>query len=355
MARFRNPEIARMAAIAEMVDARMSITNFKPTIWSAQLLQHLRAVLVYAQNGVINRNYEGEIAHAGDTVHITGFQDPAVRTYTPNTDITFDTLVTSSKTMTVSQSDYFAFSVDDIDKRQALPGFIAGATQGAAYNLAHKVDAYVSGLMKNGVANGAGAGTGQGNDINGNPLPVNRLGTVAITATNAAYDLIVRLRETLFKANVPMNDLFLIVPPEFYSVLLRDERFLRVDTSGSSGVMRNGQVGNISSFRVIESNTVPVHQTTAAGVKTTHFTLIAGHPMATTFAQQITETESLRLQNQFGDGVKGLHLYGAKVIRPQALASATVNVASSVTDSTMLVGPPKGAEGPAPKGRKAAA
>src|SRR5699024_7301319 len=127
--------------------------------WSAALLKALRDRLTYAQAGVINRNYEGEIARAGDTVHITSFGDPEVRDYTKNGTITWDTLTDSGQTLTVYQANYFAFKVDDIDKRQALPGFVEETTVGASYNLAAEADSYVGGLMVAGAGNDLGAVT----------------------------------------------------------------------------------------------------------------------------------------------------------------------------------------------------
>lgn len=277
----------------------MAITNFIPEIWSASLLNALRDRLVYGQAPVINRNYEGDIARAGDTVHITSFADPAVRTYTKNGTITWDLLTDSTQALLIDQSDYFAFKVDDIDKRQALPGFIEETSRGAAYNLASETDTYLSGLLVAGAGNNIGAAT---------------VGAV----DGDAYELIVEYRTALAKTNTPDDGRWLVVPPEFYAVLLQDNRFINASASGSTEALRNGFVGRAAGFDIYESNTVPA----PAGV----FDIIGGHGIATTFAEQIASTEAVRLENTFGDGVKGLHLYGAKVIRPLNLAKAQVTV-----------------------------
>ena len=125
----------------------MAITNFQPEIWSSLILANLRSALVYGQAGIINRDYEGEIAQAGDTVHITSFTDPAVRNYTKNTDISWDLLTDATRALNIDQADYFAFTVDDVDRRQSLPGFVSKASTGAAYNLAKDTDAYISSIM----------------------------------------------------------------------------------------------------------------------------------------------------------------------------------------------------------------
>jgi hypothetical protein len=279
----------------------MAIVNFIPKIWSSKLLIALRAQLVYGGEGVINRDYEGEIAQAGDTVHIVSFADPAVRDYVKNTNITFDLLTDTDRTLVVDQAKYYAFTVDDIDKRQALNGFVEATTLGASYNLAAATDTYLSGAMAAAVVAG------------------NKLGATAVSSADTAFKMMISLRTKLVKSNVPGQGRWCVVPPEIYAYFLQDARFINAQASADGGTaLRTGFVGRIAGFDVFESNTVPA----PAGV----FTVLAGHGMATTYADQIVETEALRLQAQFGDGVRGLHLYGAKVTRPDALASANVTV-----------------------------
>ena len=279
----------------------MAITNFIPEIWDASLLKALRNQLTYAQAGVINRNYEGDIARAGDTVHITSFADPATRAYTKYTNITYDQLTDDTQTLVIDQARYWAITVDDIDKRQALPGFIDETTTGAAYNLRADADSFVADLMVAGVDSG------------------NELGAVTVDADGEAYDLLVEFRTLLTRSNTPSDGRFVIVPPEFYAWLLKDDRFIRLDASGTTAGLRNGVVGRAAGFDVIESNVVP--ETSGGG-----FEVVAGHSIATTYADNLVKTEALRLEGYFGDGIRGLHVYGAKVIRPENLASATVTV-----------------------------
>lgn len=282
----------------------MAITNFQPEVWSAEILVNLRNALVYG--ALCNRNYEGDIAQAGDTVHITSFTDPAVRAYTKNADITWDLLSDSTQALQVDQSDYFAFTVDDIDRRQALGGFVEESARGAAFNLADAVDSYVSAAMFTAINGGA-----------------NDLGLIAIDGSSVkAYDdLLIPLRTQMVRDKVPSQGRWVVVPPEVYSQLLLDSRFIDASASGDGGAaLRTGFVGRAAGFDVYESNTVP--EPTAG---TYH--VIAGHPWAMTFADSINETEALRLENQFGDGIRGLHLYGGKVIRSTLLSGASVTVA----------------------------
>jgi len=284
----------------------MAITKFQPKIWSANILANLRAQLVYAGSAVANRDYEGDISQAGDTVHIVSFADPAARAYTKGGPITWDVLTDAERLLTVDQSDYFAFTVDDIDKRQSLPGFIAKASQGAAYNLVTRVDTYMSGALLTAV-------NGTGNDVG----PV----SVTVAAADAYSKIFVAMRTKLNKANVPMDGRWAVIPPELTGYLLQDARFVQnPQNNGSGGDLGAGYVGRIAGFQLFESNTVPLSGSA--------FQVIGGHSMATTYADQINEVEALRLQTEgFLDGIRGLHLYGAKVNYPAALALATPTLA----------------------------
>lgn len=291
-------------------------TNFVPQIWAAEILQNLRSTLVFAQDGIINSDYEGEIANAGNKVNITAFTDPAIADYAVGTDMTFNHLADTTQQLVIDQAKAFAITVDDVNARQALPDFLPTVSAGAAYNLAAATDTYVSGLMTAGVAT------------------ANKLTGVNVTTTtnddNGAFSTIVNLRTILSRSNIPQAGRWLIVPPEFYAILLRDNRFVRVNESGSDEGLRNGNVGRILGFDVYESNTTPdtaADSSVSAGSTTSGvFSVLAGHPMAVTFAQQIAKVETGRIEKQFGDFIKGLHLYGGKVVRPTALAEALVEI-----------------------------
>jgi hypothetical protein len=149
--------------------------------------------------------------------------------------------------------------------------------------------------------------------------PDNEVGAVTVDAATEAYDLLVEFRTLLTRSNTPSDGRFVVVPPEFYAWLLKDDRFIRLDASGTTAGLRNGVVGRAAGFDIIESNVVPEESSGA-------FNVVAGHPIATTYADNLVKTEALRLEGYFGDGIRGLHVYGAEVIRPANLASAVVTV-----------------------------
>jgi N4-gp56 family major capsid protein len=282
----------------------MAVTKFQPEVWSATLLSILEKSLVYAGAPCVNRNYEGDIANYGDTVHIVSVADPTISTYTKDTDLTVQVLTDSEQLLTIDQAKAFAFEIDDIDMRQVRSGgaLMTEAAQRAAFGLRDVTDQYVAGLMKAGVnaSNALGAIT------------------VSTTATDAYDKVLVPLAQKLDEANVPTEGRFVVVPPAFYAKLRLDGRFIKANESGRSA-LHNGDVGDAAGFQILTSNNAPAGATTGKMV-------IAGSNIATSFAEQISKVEAFRPEKRFADALKGLHLYGAKVVRDTALASADVTV-----------------------------
>ncbi|TYB69733.1 P22 coat protein - protein 5 domain protein [Nonomuraea sp. PA05] len=287
----------------------MSIRRFVPEIWSARLLVALRKRLVYAGPGVVNRDYEGEIAEAGDTVRITSISDPTVGTYVPNvTSITPEELTDAQRTLVIDQCKYFAFKVDDVDARQAKGDVIPEAMSRAAYKLADVADQYVASLY---------TGIPAANVASAVTIDTSSPTSWATESAKAYNDVLIPLKVKLDEANVPTEGRYCVVPPVFHGVLLRDDRFIRLDASGTTEGLRNGMVGRAAGFDILVSNNTPV-----PGANQNVVT--AGIDMAISFAEQINKTEAYRPEGGFSDAVKGLTLYGAKLVRPEALASCTV-------------------------------
>ncbi|MFJ4987902.1 P22 coat protein - protein 5 domain protein [Streptomyces sp. NPDC088732] len=284
----------------------MTVRNFVPEIWSSKLLVATRKALVYAAPNVVNRDYEGEIAEAGDTVRITSVSRPTIGTYVPgNTTITPEKLNTAQRTLVVDQSKYWAASIDDVDKRQAKSNLMPQAMSEAAFALADTIDQYVANLYTQIAA---------GNFLNVQGSPID-----TYTTPTDAYDkVLVPLRTKLTKANVTTAGRYVVVPSEFYGSLLLDSRFIKANEAGTDAGLRNGLVGRAAGFDIYESNNCPVPTGDTTVVQ-------AGVKEAITFAEQLNKTEAYRPENSFSDAVKGLALYGAKVIRPDHLAAAFIN------------------------------
>lgn len=281
----------------------MAIDRFIPEIWAASLLTALEKSLVFAQAGIVNRDYEGEISESGDTVRITSIGDPTIGTYVPNsTVITAQELTDAQRTLVIDQSKYFAFKVDDVDKRQAKGDVMPEALRRAAYKLRDVVDQYFAALYTQ--------------------VPTaNDLGTVSVvTATPTQFydNVLVPLGVKLDEANVPSEGRWCVIPPWLHGRAQRDDRFVRADASGTTRTLRNGEVGEAAGFMLLKSNNV-VNSTGD------DYEVLAGVDGAWSYAEQINKVEAYRPESSFSDALKGLHLWGGKVIRPEMLAGATVS------------------------------
>lgn len=279
----------------------MSIASFIPELWSARLLDHLRKNLVVAN--LFNRNYEGEISQMGDTVHINQLAEITIKDYTANVDIANpDQLSTTDVPLQIDQGDYYNFYLNDVDRAQARGDLMDNAMRSSAYGLADKLDAYLAGLLAGGTLV-AGLGT------DAEPLTVD--------ATNA-YPLLVKMKVALDKANVPTQGRYVLMPPDFEGFMLLDQRFAGGMGPNNEQRLINGLVGRAAGFDIYISNNVK----NTNGAK---FKVCASTIDQATYANQLVKTEAYRREKGFDDGVKGLHIYGAKLLRPGAIAVATVN------------------------------
>lgn len=279
--------------------------NFIPTVWAARLLKALDKALVYGQTDVVNRDYEGEITEAGNTVKIASIGDVTISNYTKDTNMSDpETLTDAEQTLLIDQAKAFNFYVDKIDKAQQNVNVMDEAMRRTAYKMRDVQDQFIA-------ANHALVPAANLIGSDGSP----------ITPTNAnAYEYLVDLAVLLDVANIPTEGRFCVVPPWFHGRLLKDSRFVSAGTSKTDEVLRNGMVGEAAGFSILKSNNVP---NTAA----TKYKITAGHPMAHSFAQQIVDLVSYKPEKRFGDAVKGLSVYGGKLVRPDAWAVLTANAA----------------------------
>lgn len=279
----------------------MAISAFKPEVWSAELLVALEKSLVYGATGVVNRQYEGDISQYGDTVHIVNLVDPTIGTYTAHTDITIEDVDDAEITLLIDQSKYFAFEVDDIEKRQARGDVLGEQARKAAYRLRDVADQHLAGVMAAGVDAG------------------NIIAEATLSTPEAAYNKLVDLSVVLDEDNVPDDGRWAVITPAFHGLLLKDSRFIASGDESGVGVRTNGMIGSAAGFSLRKSNNAPAGPGAGAGKL-----VIAGYSGAVTYAEQIAKVEGFKMEKRFNEAVKGLHLYGSKVVRPTGLAAADV-------------------------------
>lgn len=269
----------------------MAITNFIPKVWSARLADSLHKALVFGS--LCNRNWEGDIAQYGDTVHINNLADITVKTYTPNSDIAEpEQLTGTDTTLTIDHGAYYNFYLNDVDAAQANSDLMETAMRNAAYKLAEDTESYILSVIR------AGAGT---------------KATGAIPK-GGVYELLVNIKTALDEKNVPRAGRVLVVPSSIEGELLLDNRFITGNGAFSEAHLADGSVARAAGFDIYISNDLTDE-------------LVAMTPDGVTFANQITHIEAYRREKGFDDGVKGLSLCGAKVVMPSCVYIHTITEA----------------------------
>ena len=280
--------------------------EFIPTVWAARLLVALNDALVYGQANVCNRDYEGEIRKAGNTVKIASIGDVTIGTYTKDEDIDEPQVLTDDdQTLLIDQQKYFNFYVDSVDRAQQNVNVLDEAMRQSAWKLRDTADAFLAGLMET--------------DVHAD----NKIGSVAtpkVPTKADAYEYLVDLGVLLDESNTPIDGRFVIVPAWFHGLLLKDDRFIRSGTRRGDATLANGEVGEAAGFSILKSNNVP----NTAGTK---YKILAGHSIATSYVEQVVDLQTFKPEKRFGDAVKGLHVYGGKVVRPTNLACLIANKA----------------------------
>ena len=282
----------------------MSLQNFIPTIWAAEILKTFEVSHVLAS--ICNRDYEGEIRGQGDTVKINSIGDITVSTYTKNsTSLSVQELQTAQTVLLIDKAEYFAFKVDDVDAAQANVSVMKRAMEKAAYKLSEKVDVAIGGLY----------------------------GSAANTVTDATFDsslvfnTIAEAAQYLNEAGVPKAGRFMVLPPWAITKLILGKLLTTEGSVTADGEFANGMVGRVLGFDVFESNNLS--QTGTAPDYTTHG--MAGVREAISYAEQIVSVEAYRPEDSFSDAVKGLHVYGYKVIQPKGLVNLTLTYAAETS------------------------
>lgn len=264
--------------------------NFIPTIWSARLLANLDKTLV-ALN-FVNRDYEGEISAFGDTVKINQLGNITIKDYTGADIDDPEEIDSTQQTLVIDQAKYFNFAVKDVDRAQANVNLLDGSMKRAAYNLGDVVDQDIFGTMVTEATHKHGT----------------KAKPIEITVANA-YDTLVDLGVLLDEKNVPKVGRKIALPPWYLGMLAKDPRFTKDLNILANGVVEGATVGR---FSLLSSNNL---KTETGGV----FHIPAGTDQATSFANQVVETEAYRPEKNFSDAVKGLNVWGRKVVQPDCL------------------------------------
>jgi hypothetical protein len=342
--------------------------NFSPVIYSKKVQLSFRKTTVVGD--ISNSDYFGEISGQGDTVRIMKEPEISVSALLRGTSISTQDLVDTDFQLVVDKSNYFAFKLDDIEEAHSHINFMQLAVDRAAYRLADQYDQEVLGYLAgykqsalhanaaavNDQVNGTKADTAAGSDelLAGHklkkgdfgnittssagdhaiPLAARLPGATALpTATASPAMVVARMARILDQKQVDKDGRWIVVDPVFMEILRdEDSRFMNADF-GDSGGLRNGLVlNNFHGFRVYQSSNLPSVGTGAgttgtANQNTNYGVICAGHSSAVATAEQLNKVETYRDPDSFSDVCRGMHLYGRKILRPEALVSAKYNLA----------------------------
>ena len=287
--------------------------NFIPEIWSGKLVENFYDATVLA--AISNTDYEGEIKSHGDTVNIRTTPEVTIRDYVKGQTLTVEQPDKPKLQLLIYKGKYFAAVEDDVDKVQADINLMDAWTRDASERMKIQIDTDVLTNILTGINasnKGATAGAISG-DIN---LGVTST-PVAVSATNV-LSYIVDLGTVLDEANCPESDRFLVIPAKMAGYIKKSDLKDASLSGDGVSIMRNGRLGMIDRFTLYMS-----HNLYKSG---SEFNLIAGHKMGLTFATQMTNMETLRSTTTFGDIVRGLQVYGYKVVKPEALAQGVITL-----------------------------
>jgi hypothetical protein len=288
--------------------------NFIPEIWSGKLIENFYDATVLS--AISNTDYEGEIRQMGDTVNIRTTPEITIKTYVKGQTLSVENPDKPKLQLVIDKGEYFACVEDDVDKVQSDINLMDTWSKDASERMKIKIDQRVlTDILPDVSAYNKGASAGR---ITGN-IDLGTSGTpVAITKSNV-LDYIVDLGTVLDEANAPEGERFLVIPAKMAGMIKKSDLKDASITGDSMSVIRNGRLGMIDRFTVYMSHNL--------SVTSGKFSIIAGHKMGFTFASQMTNMETIRSETTFGNIIRGLQVYGYKVVKPEALAQGIVTLA----------------------------
>lgn len=288
--------------------------NFIPEIWSGKLIENFYDATVLS--AISNTDYEGEIRNMGDTVNIRTTPEITIQTYVKGQTLSVENPDKAKLQLVIDKGEYFACVEDDVDQVQTDMNLMDMWSKDASERMKIKIDQRVlTDLLPDVSANNKGQTAGA---ISGN-IDLGVAGTPEALTTSNVIGKIVDMGTVLDEANCPEGDRFLVIPAKMAGLIKQSDLKDASITGDGSTPLRNGRLGMIDRFTVFVSHNL---KKTSGG----EFSVIGGHKMGFTFASQMTNMETIRSETTFGNIIRGLQVYGYKVVKPEALATMIVTV-----------------------------
>lgn len=276
-----------------------TVTNFQQTIWSKAILKDLETITSLRNH--CDFKYEKDSKNAKE-VKILSINRPTIRTYVSGTSLTRESVVDTSQTLQINQYRYFNFEVEDIDKAQSVPGLLEATIHEASLGLAEEGDKYVASIIETATE----AGT--------NPLPQSA-SVISLTTSNAMSSVEDGFA-TLYGNNCKVNDMFYLELAPAVFVIYR--QCLTELSTNNPEILKRGAVGKINNAYVCVENLLPTGKTGTGSTDNVYYNILRT-PKAIAFVEQIDKIEAYRPEDAFTDAVKGLYVFGAKIVRPKEI------------------------------------
>jgi len=292
--------------------------NFIPEIWSGKLIENFYDATVLA--AISNTDYEGEIRSFGDTVNIRTTPEITIRDYVKGQSLTVENPDKPKLQLVIDKGEYFACVEDDVDRIQSDINLMDTWSKDASERMKIKIDQRVlTDMLPDIAAANKGASAGEQSasfnlGTTASPLTVTKDGA---SSTTAVVDLLVDMGTVLDEANVPESDRYVVIPAKMAGLIKKSDLRDASLTGDGTSIIRNGRLGMIDRFTIYMSHNL--------NVSSGKYSIIAGHKMGFTFASQMTEMETIRSESTFGNIVRGLQVYGYKVVKPEAIAQAVIS------------------------------
>lgn len=283
--------------------------NFVPEIYSQKVLNFFRTKSTV--EAITNSDYYGEVSAFGDTVRVIKEPVLSVSDYSRGLALVDEALSDDEIQLLLDQAKYFSFKVDDIEDKISHINWMSTATSSAAYALKNSYDQAVLAFMSTGAQTA--------NKLNDTEFA----NLLDLTTPDALLNTLSSLATKLSEAEVPEENRWVVLPPRGIEVLMKaDSKLINMDYNGGMATLKNGLIrsGQLRGFDVYMTVNSPTFDTLTT--VETHDVLMAGHMSACATANAIVKTETVRSTTTFADIVRGLHVYGRAIVRPEALAVA---------------------------------
>ena len=319
MAQYFEPSTDTNANFANSVSGQAN-SFFLPSVYSKKVLNFFRKASV--AEAITNTDYTGEISAFGDSVKIIKEPVISVSDYTRGSDTSQTMLTDQELTLVVDSAKAFKFIVDDIETNMSHVNFKEVASSSAAYALKDSYDQAIIANMFSGLSASSPDHIIGSDSATADATMTHATNSVDLLGSDGTgvdpLDLMARMARLLDDQNVPEEGRWFLAGPDFYEQLGKSgSKLLSVDFNAGQGSIRNGLVssGKLRGFDMYKSNNI-------AAVSNASGKVLAGHMSSTATANTILSTEVIRDPSSFGDIVRGLHVYGSKVLRPEALVGA---------------------------------